>query len=209
MNNSSAAYYFPNKLGRMLLLAFEEVMGKTGINAALTRSSPSFLIDNYHQGYGEQVFSFKMIGQLQSVLEQVYGPHGGRGIALRAGRVFFSLSLRKYGPRLGLNTTSFRLEPPSLKLMDVLKYLTDFFNGETNQRVTLEETERTILWRIDRCPWCWGRHTFEPTCHFHVGLLQEALYWVSGGKFYNVEEETCIGQGDTSCLIVVSKIALN
>jgi tetratricopeptide (TPR) repeat protein len=29
-----------------------------------------------------------------------------------------------------------------------------------------------------------------------VGILQEALYWVSGGKFYNVVEETCVAQGD-------------
>ena len=37
---------------------------------------------------------------------------------------------------------------------------------------------------------------YDPVCHLAVGLLQEALYWVSGGKVFNVEEKTCIAAGD-------------
>jgi hypothetical protein len=39
-------------------------------------------------------------------------------------------------------------------------------------------------------------------------MLQEALYWVSGGKFYNVTEETCIAQDDPACLVVIERIPL-
>jgi predicted hydrocarbon binding protein len=38
-----------------------------------------------------------------------------------------------------------------------------------------------------------------------VGILQEALYWVSGGKFFNVEETHCIAAGDNACLIEIDK----
>jgi predicted hydrocarbon binding protein len=41
-----------------------------------------------------------------------------------------------------------------------------------------------------------------------VGLLQEALYWVSGGKFYYVEEEDCIAMGDAACVIIIDKVAI-
>ena len=43
----------------------------------------------------------------------------------------------------------------------------------------------------------------DPVCHLAVGLLQEALYWVSGGKVFNVEEKTCIAAGDATCTIEI------
>lgn len=202
-------YYFPNRLGRIVLLAFEEVIGKTGLNAVFNLSSLSSLIDNYPPDNNQRTFTFETLGLLQSTLKQGYGPHGGQGIALRAGRVFFSNGLRTYGPELGLNDTTFRLQPPDQKLMSVLHTLTDFFNQNTDQRVILDESEQNILWKIERCPWCWEKHSFEPACHFAVGMLQEALYWVSGGKFYNVVEETCVAQGDSACLIVIDRTPLD
>jgi len=208
MTKAIPTYYFPDRLGRIMLLALEEVMGKSGLNALLNLSSLSYLIDNYPSNDDDKTVSFETISQLQHALEQAYGPHGGRGLALRAGRVFFSNGLRTYGPELGLNDITFRLQPPDLKLIDVLNSLTDFFDQYTDQQVVLEETEQSILWHIERCPWCWGRKEFEPACHFAVGMLQEALYWVSGGKFYNVMEETCIAQGDSACLIVIDRIPL-
>lgn len=205
MMDTDSDCYFPNRLGRIVLLAFEEVMGKNGLNAALNLASLSYLIDNYPTDDGNQVISFEILSQLQSSLEQGFGPHAGRGLALRAGRVFFSNGLRTYGPELGLNDTNFRLQPPELKLMDVLRTMADFFNQKTDQKISLNELEDKILWKVERCPWCWGIHGFEPACHFMVGMLQEALYWVSGGKFYNVVEETCIALGNPACLIVIDR----
>jgi predicted hydrocarbon binding protein len=206
--NTPLDCYFPNKLGRLVLLAFEEIMGKNGLNAALNLSTLSFLIDNYPPNDDEPAVPFETFSKLQSSVEQGYGPHGGRGLALRAGRVFYSSGLRTYGPGLGLNDTTFRLQPPDLKLMAVLYVLTDFFNQQTDQKILLKETEHKILWRVEQCPWCWDRQAFEPVCQFTVGMLQEALYWVSGGKSYNVVEETCIAQGDSACLIVIDRVPL-
>ncbi|MBN1451957.1 MAG: 4-vinyl reductase [Anaerolineales bacterium] len=205
---TASTYYFPNRLGRMVLLAFEEVIGKSGINALLNLSSLPHLIDNYPPADDLKAVPFETIGQLQYTLEQAYGPHGGRGLALRAGRVFFSTCMRTYGTDLGFSDPTFRLQPPDSKIGTALKSLMDFFNRYTDQQISLEENEYNFLWRIGCCPWCWGRHESEPTCHFAVGMLQEALYWVSGGKFYNVTEETCISQGDKICLIAIDRIPL-
>jgi predicted hydrocarbon binding protein len=208
MNNKMPTYYFPDGLGLIMLLALEEVMGKSGLNALLNLSSLSYLIDNYPSVNSEKAIPFETISKLQNALRKAYGPHGGHGLALRAGRVFFSNGLRIYGPGLGLNDTNFRLQPPDLKLLDVLTSLTDFFNQYTDQQVILEQTRKRYLWNIRHCPWCWGHKESEPVCHFAVGMLQEALYWVSGGKFYNVIEETCIAQGDSACLIVIDRVPL-
>ncbi|MFL7867718.1 MAG: 4-vinyl reductase [Anaerolineales bacterium] len=205
---TASTYYFPNKLGRMLLLAFEEVIGKSGINAVLNLSLLPHLIDNYPPADDQKTISFETIGRFQFVLEQAYGPHGGRGLALRTGRVFFSSCMRAFSPDLGFSDPTFRLQPPDLKVVAALKSLKDFFNRYTNQQISLEETEQKFLWRIESCPWCWGRQESEPICHFAVGILQEALYWVSGGKFYDVSEETCVAQGDKFCLIAIDRLPL-
>jgi predicted hydrocarbon binding protein len=43
----------------------------------------------------------------------------------------------------------------------------------------------------------------DPACHLAVGLLQESLYWVSGGKIFNVQETHCIARGDPACTIAI------
>lgn len=183
-------------------------MGRNGLNSILNLSLLSSLIDNYPPDDDNKSVPFKTFSQLQTSLEQGFGPHGGRGLALRAGRVFFSQGLRTYGPELGLNDTTFRLQPPDLKLKSVLQILADFFNQRTDQKIYLSESEHNILWKVERCPWCWGRSVFEPVCQFTVGMLQEALYWVSSGKFYNVVEESCIAQGESVCLIAIGRVPL-
>jgi predicted hydrocarbon binding protein len=42
-----------------------------------------------------------------------------------------------------------------------------------------------------------------------VGLLQEALYWLSGGKIFDVKEITCIARGDPACTIVIDPTPLS
>jgi predicted hydrocarbon binding protein len=89
------------------------------------------------------------------------------------------------------------------------KTFSDLFNKHTDQRVRVEEKEDKILWHIERCPLCWGRTAEEPVCHLAVGLLQESLYWVSGGKVFSVEETACIAKGDPACTIVIGQTPLS
>lgn len=208
MTVSTHGRYFPNRLGRVILFAFEEVMGKNGLNSILNLASLSSLIGNYPPEDDKRAVPLETLSLLQSTLELGYGPHAGHGLALRAGRVFFSHGLRTFGPELGLHDTSFRFQPPDLKMMSVLNTLKDFFNRHTDQIVSVNESDIKIFWQVEHCSLCWGRQGTEPLCQFTVGMLQEALYWVSGGKFYNVVEETCIAQGDPACLIVIDRIPL-
>ena len=209
MTITTSDLYFTNRLARHVFFAFEEVLGKNGLNSVLNLASLSSLIGNYPPDDDNRAVPFETFSLLQSSLELGFGPRGGHGLALRAGRVFFSHGLRSYGPELGLNDASFRLQPPDLKMISALRALTEFLNQNTDQEVSLEESEHKIFWQVERCPWCWGRHGSEPLCQFAVGMLQEALYWVSGGKFYNVVEETCISQGDPACLIVIDREPLS
>ena len=198
-------YYYPNQLGRIMLLSMEEVIGRNGINAVLNLASLSNLIENYPPDDTSLAFSFSTVSNLTQMLERVYGPHGGRGLALRVGRACFNHGVRQYGKQLGMTDMAFRLLPLPTKLQTGAKTLAEFFNTFTDQHVRIEEEDGQLLWHIERCPLCWERKTQEPVCHLAVGLLQEALYWLSGGKVFHVEEKTCIAAGDKDCTIVIDQ----
>jgi predicted hydrocarbon binding protein len=147
--------------------------------------------------------AFESLSRLQVGLEQAYGVRGGRGLALRVGRACFSYGLREYGSRLGLTEAAFRLLPLRTKLDSGARVFAELFNRQTDQRVRIEAGPESMLWHIERCPLCWQRQAEEPACHMAVGLLQESLYWLSGGKIFNVEETHCIARGETACTVAI------
>lgn len=207
MNNN--AFFYPQKMGRIILLGMEEVISKGGVDAILHLAELDDLIQNYPPSKAEKSFSFEKVSLLLGTLEQAYGPRGGRGLALRTGRASFKYGLKEYGSMLGLTEVAFRLLPLSTKLRVGARSFAELFNKHTDQRVRVEETDSTIFWHIERCPLCWERKADEPICHLAVGLLQEALYWLSGGKVFNVEETACIARGDSNCTILVYKTPLS
>ena len=202
---SETSYHYPQKMGRIVLLGMEEVIGKGGMDAVLNLAA---LNDIQPSATTERTFSFETVSKLHQSLEQVYGPRGGRGLALRSGRACFKYGIKEYGSILGLTEMAFRLLPLSTKLRTGARSFADLFNKHTDQQVRVEETETQILWHIERCPLCWERKAEEPVCHLAVGLLQEALYWLSGGKVFSVEETACHARGDEHCIITIQKTPL-
>jgi predicted hydrocarbon binding protein len=192
-------------MGRIILISMEEVMGRNGVNAVLNLASLSSLIENYPPDNSGLNFSFSTVSNLTEMLEQLYGPHGGRGLALRIGRACFNYGVRQYGVQMGLTEMAFRLLPLPAKLHAGASAFAELFNKFTDQKVRIEEENGKLLWHIERCPLCWDRHSHEPVCHLAVGLLQEALFWLSGGKVFNVEEKTCIAAGDETCTLVIDQ----
>ena len=198
-------FFYPNRMGRIILLSMEEVMGRNGVHAILKLASLSSLLDNYPADTNELAFSFSTVSTLTEMLEQVYGPHGGRGLAMRIGRACFNNGIRQYGTQIGITEMAFRLLPLPAKVSAGARAFAELFNAFTDQKVRVVEEGNKLLWHIERCPLCWERHTHEPVCHLAVGLLQEALYWLSGGKVFNVEEKTCIAAGDEACTIEIDQ----
>jgi hypothetical protein len=209
MEVPAPAYFYPNHMGRIILLALEEIVSRNGVNAILNLAELPDLIDNYPPHNPNLEFPFQTISSLQGALEDMYGPRGGRGVALRVGRACFQYGLREFGPLFGLTDLTFRLLPMHPKLKMGAASFADVFNKYSDQRVALEDQGNRLLWHIERCPLCWERHTETPCCHMAVGVLQESLYWVSGGKYFNVEETHCIASGDSVCTIVIDKTPMS
>ena len=203
---SAETFFYPRKMGRILLTGMEEVLGSHGAAAILRLASLEQYIQNYPPASAERDFSFETVSLLQSVLEQEYGPRGGRGVALRAGRACFKYGLKEYGSMLGLTEMAFRLLSLPTKLRTGTRSFADLFNKHTDQKVRVDEKDNMLLWHIERCPLCWGRKADEPVCHLAVGLIQESLYWLSGGKVFDVKETDCIARGDADCTIEINPL---
>jgi len=196
-------YFYPERMGRIILSAMEEVLGREGLNSTLRIASLASYIDHFPADRPDKTFSFATVSKLLESLELAYGPQGGRGTALRVGRACFPYGLREYGILLGFTELAYKLLPFPARLRAGANKLAGFFNDHTDQRARVEEKEGKLLWSIERCPLCWQRKANEPVCHLAVGLIQESLYWLSSGKIFDVEETACIARGDPACTILI------
>ncbi len=91
----------------------------------------------------------------------------------------------------------------SMKLKMGLPAMAKVFSQVSDQNSRVEEQEDNYIYVIERCPVCWGRKSNRAICHAAVGLLQEGLRWVSGGKEFRVEEVSCVATGDATCDFLV------
>lgn len=204
-DSPQVVYYWPNKMGRMLLLALEDVLGKNGVNAVLNLAKLRHRINNYPPDNLNLGWSFDEMGALNQALDDTYGPRGGKGLAIRAGRAGLYYAVKDFGSVLGVTDLAFRLLPMGIKMKVGINAMVDTFNKTSDQIVRLEEDSDHFYYHIARCPVCWGRHSTTPICHAGLGLLQEGLHWVTSGKNIRVEETECIAKGDPTCLYVISK----
>jgi bacteriochlorophyll 4-vinyl reductase len=198
-------YYYPNKMGRIVLIAMEEIMGHHGVNAVLNLAQLRHLVNNYPPNNLELGFTFNEFSAIQQTLDDMYGVRGGRGLAMRAGRETWKYALKEFMPVLGITDLAVRTLPLGIKIKIGLDIFAQTFNKFSDQRVRLGEDDRHYIWIIERCPVCWQRASLTPCCHLAVGLLEQALDWVSKGRRFRVEEVKCVAKGDDTCTILISK----
>jgi hypothetical protein len=194
-------------LGKMTLGGMEEIIGRTGINAVLNLAMLTHLAQSYLAGSAVTPISFADLSKILDTIEMMYGPRGGQGLALRTGRAMFNIYLRYSSPAVGLLDLDFRLQPLQTKILAGLQSLARFQAGLAALPVRIEEDEAHFYWFMERCPFCWNRASDSPVCYMMVGFLQEYLYWVSGGKYFNVSETRCIAAGSDACVIQIDKQA--
>ncbi len=186
-----------------MLLAMEEILGRSGLEAILGLSRPTDPVVENSPKYLDQAYQYGHSGSLQIGLENEYGSIAGRGVALRVGQAWLKYGLREFGDELALGNLTFRLLPLQKRLKTGIEAFAALFNNYTNQRVRLEKDENNIYWQVEHCPL--GTHSDDPCCQIAVGLLQEALYWVSGGKLFEVSEKQCVACGDQECIILINR----
>jgi predicted hydrocarbon binding protein len=197
--------YYPNKIARIAIIALEEVMGKNGLNAILNLANLPNLIDNYPPDNLERHFDFSDFSAINGALEEMYGPRGGRGLALRAGRATFDNALKNFGALAGVGDIAFKVLPLPIKVRIGINAMARIFTQTGDQKSTVQEFDDHYLYTIHRCPVCWGRTTDKPACFIGTGLLLAGAKWVSGGNEFKIVQTTAKSCGNPTCDFVVYK----
>jgi hypothetical protein len=203
---AKSGFFYPNKFGLITLKALEDVMGKNGLNAILHLGGLDHYIDNFPPDNLEKGFDFAELSAIGLALEEMYGPRGGRGLALRAGRATFADGLRSFGALAGAGDLAFKVLPLQAKLRVGLPAVAKIFSQLSDQSSSTVERDNDFVYTIHRCPCCWDRHDVDkPVCFIAVGLLQESLKWVSGGMEFRVNESKCVAHGEDVCEFIIQK----
>jgi hypothetical protein len=193
------------RFGRIILLASEEILGLGELNQVLELARLADYIGQPAVSEQGREFHFKYAGRIQAALESAYGSKAGRGLALRVGRACFGFGLREFDSELRMTAMDFRMLPLPSRLKTGSEVLARLFNQFGDQRVRLELNEKNIFWFIERCPLPREREAEAVCCALAMGFFQEAYYWMSAGKYFLVEEKTCISRGDSKCTLVVDR----
>jgi hypothetical protein len=200
-----SGFNYPNKFARIIFKSLEEVMGKNGFNAILHLADLPQYINNYPPENLDKQFDFAYFTALCVALEEMYGPRGGRGLALRAGRATFADALRGFGALAGVGDLAFKVLPLAAKLRIGLPAMANIFNQFSDQISNIHDEGDKYVYTLERCPMCWNRKADRPVCYVGQGLLQESLRWVSGGHEFKVDLATCLAKGDDMGRYIIFK----
>lgn len=201
-----SGYNYANKFALIMLEALQDVLGENGLKAILNLAHLPELIDNFPPDNLNKEFDFSDVSAVNQALEEIYGPRGGRGLALRAGRATFADSLRNFGALAGASDLAFKVLPLNTKMRIGVPSMAKIFTQVSDQHSTSQEKDDFFVYTIHRCPVCWGRHDLDkPVCFIAVGLLQEGMKWLSGGKEFRVNESKCVSMGDEVCEFIIEK----
>jgi predicted hydrocarbon binding protein len=199
----------PNRFGWIYLTALEEILGTSGLIAVLNQAGERETIGNFPANDMTPLENPGLFSRTGKALEGLYGVRGGRGLAMRTGRASFKYYLQYFGQEMGVETVDFRLLPMEQKVFSGLQALAAMIADHSGQEIQVEKEPQYYFWKSSGCPYCWGREAASPVCHFQVGLLQSALYWLSGGKYYTVQETACAAQGEAVEIIRIDRNPLD
>lgn len=198
----------PERLARILQRAAREILGDADLSALLdSRSFPQKMPSGPTQPADSPAAAKPVPGigvdRLLSALETTYGPQAGQGLALRIGRACFRYGVREYGDQMGLNRPEFRMLPLPARLKAGLQALALWVGMVSTRAATLSEQDGMLLWSVELGSLGGQRPISRPVGYLMLGLLQETLYWLSGGRSFHAEEAACQGRGDGSCRFII------
>jgi predicted hydrocarbon binding protein len=192
----------------MMLEGLWEVIGQSGAAelSAVARQAPS-RVENIPVGDQGNI-SFDDLSAIQLALESRYGWLAGQGIALQAGRTTGSQIFRRYGEQMGLQALDYRLLPGPKRVRVGLSTLAGKVSELSCNRFIMTENPDAWLWQISFCPVCWQRQSETPACYFIVGILEEFLSIISGGKLFTIVETECRAVSGSACIFRIDKQSL-
>ena len=111
---SSEKFFYPNRMGRVILLSMENALGREPLNEVLKAANLDALQKLPPNNLDKKI-PFELVAALQEATEKIYGEREGRELNRRVGRLCFNSGLREFSPVLGIEDLPMRLMPISMK----------------------------------------------------------------------------------------------
>lgn len=196
---AKSGLFYPNLFVRITLNALTEVVGENGMNTLYRMAGLSYLIGQLPPENQEKEFDFTDFSKLFQSLYDLFGEHGGKGLAHRAGKATFAEGMKAYGALFGVEDLALRDLPIAQKTNIALNTISELFNQLTDQQTSVQCGENEWIFEVQRCPVCWGRTADQPVCAVTEGMLDEALFTFSGGSKFDISETDCCAAGADAC----------
>jgi hypothetical protein len=198
----------PYPLGRIILLAVEEILGVQEAAGLLKHARLLHSFQGPKDVKDRAIFPFRDILRLQDALSEAYGPRAGAGLSMRTGQACLKYILREYGTQLGISRMDFRLLPFPRRLTSGCEALAGLFNATTDLRIDQKSDSKQICWQFKTGAPDPEKHGQESCCPLISGFLQEAFSWMSGGRSFQVVEKKEAAAGVITCTIAVDRTPL-
>lgn len=184
----------------------QEIIGPAGIQAVFNLAQRDSLVP--YQSIEEMRMGIKYddLSAMVFVLEDLYGPRSAHGVLLRAGRASFRYLMRDFGDVIGIGSIDYRLQPARQRLRGGLEALAGVFREQACQLVEIGEDSQHWIWRSELKMASVERELVKGISYFITGILQEYMEWVSGGKYYPVNEQSFVeNQGKVIFTLQIDK----
>ncbi len=189
-------------LMRVVQEGAQDIIGQAGLSAVVG-DSVWFSTDPLDPE--KQTMSVDQLAARMDALDAAYGKNGGLGLVLRAGRASFSYFLREFGAETRLNEVEFRLLPTRVRLRTGMERVARVVSDSCSLRVGVTEGDGQWVCRVSGLDVNAAQRTGCVICHFLAGMLQEYLYWASGGKTYMINRFECAQGNQAACAILINQ----
>lgn len=202
---NTGKYFYPNKWGRSMLTAADEIMGEKGVRTLLKFGKLEEYIGNYPPDDMKKEFAFEDVAAIQDAIWEMYGKRGARVFAVRAGEATFKSGLSQFKSVAKAAEVAMKVGNRDAKINIGLEFFSKFFNTVSDQKVVIKQDDENWYWIITRNPLAWGRTSDSPVSYLAVGVLQGALGWVSEGRKWRIQQTMCTATGDSIDVITIEK----
>lgn len=177
-------------------------MGRNGVGAILRLAKLGHLIGNYPPDRVDREFPFDHFAAINQAIEDIYGRAGAIGLCVGAGRATFRNILNE-GLEPNVSEVALRTLPMRARIKAGLVTVAGTITSLGGEVTCVEQNEDALIVVVEKCPVCWGRISERPVCYPTIGMLEEALHWLSDGQDFSVVETECIATGDKACRFVI------
>ncbi len=147
----------------------------------------------------------KGIHRLQDRMEKKFGKKELHGLLLRSGRASCKFFVRQYGPEMQVTSSEYRLLPTKKRLLKGLKAAAGLCAELFQKEICVVDDGDCWIWQETQRE---NEAASDPGCpefFFIIGLLQEYLSWLSGGKSFQVKRAEIGGHVEGVDRLLISK----